>query len=297
MRFNPSLNASVIIDIQNSEQAVQTAFQQVSTGLKVNQPSDDPSASSSYIQLQAQAANVDQYSSNASSVLSQAQTADSVLTSVVGLLNQAITLGTEGANSTTSNADRQSIATNIQGILSNVVGLANTTFQGISLFGGTVSGKAAFTADSTSSTGYTYNGNTGVNSISVGSSLSVQANIPGSTLFTNSSANVLGALSSLASALQAGNSSTIAIATTDITSALQYVTAQHAVYGNTINQLTSQETYLSQEKVTLSSRENSLVGIDAATAAENLTQAETSNSSVLAAAAKVIQNSLLNYLK
>ena len=297
MRFNPSLNASVIIDIQNSEQAVQTAFQQVSTGQRVNLPSDDPAASAAYVQLQAQAANIDQYSSNANSVLSQAQTADGVLTSVVGLLNQAITLGTRGANSTNSDADRQSIATEVQGILSSVVSAANTTFQGVSLFGGTVSGTAAFTADASSPTGYTYNGNTGVNSISVGGSLSVQANIPGSTLFTNSSGNVLGALSSLASALQAGNASNIAIATTDITSALQYVTAQHAVYGNTINQLNSQETYLSQEKVTLTSREDSLVGIDYATAAENLSQAETTNSSVLAAAAKVIQNSLLNYLK
>jgi flagellar hook-associated protein 3 FlgL len=297
MRLNPSLNASVLVDIQSSEDAVQTAFQQVSTGLRVNQASDDPSAASEYVQLQSQAATIDQYTANASSALSQAQSADSALTSVVSLLNQAITLGTEGANSTSSDSDRQSIATNIEGILSSVVGLANTTFQGSSLFGGTVSGTAAFTADSSSATGYTYNGNTGVNSISVGGSLSVQTNIPGSTLFTNSSANVLGSLSSLASALKAGNSSDIAIATTNITSALKYVTAQHAVYGNTINQLTSQETYLSQEKVTLTSRESSLVGIDAATAAENLTQAETSNSSVLAAAAKVIQNSLLNYLK
>jgi flagellar hook-associated protein 3 FlgL len=297
MRVNPSINASVIINIQNSEQAVQTAFQQVSTGQRVNQPSDDPAASSAYVQLQSESATVDQYSSNASSVLSQAQTADSVLTSVVSLLNQAITLGTRGANSTNSASDRQSIATNIQGILSNVVGLANTTFQGISLFGGTVSGTSAFTADASSPTGYTYNGNSGVNSISVGSSLSVQANIPGSTLFTNSSANVLGALSSLATALQSGSSTDIGTATNAVTTALQYVTSQHSVYGNTINQLNSQETYLSQEKVTLTSRENSLVGIDSATAAENLTQAETTNSSVLAAAAKVIQNSLLNYLK
>ena len=69
------------------------------------------------------------------------------------------------------------------------------------------------------------------------------------------------------------------------------------VYGSTINQLTSQETYLSQEKVTLTSRTTSLVGIDTATAAENLSQAETENSAVFASAAKVLQNSLLNYLK
>lgn len=297
MRFNPSINAAVASDIQQSEQALQTAFQQVSTGQRVNQPSDNPAASSAYIQLQSQAANIDQYTSNSGSALSQAQISDSILTSVVSLLNQTITLGTEGANGTTSATDRQSIATNIQGILANVVGLANTTFQGISLFGGTVSGKPAFTANATSPTGYTYNGNSNVNKIAVGDSLTVQANIPGSTLFTNSNGSVLGALSSLITALQTGTSAQIGTATAAITTALNFVTTQHAVFGNTINQLNSQENYLSQEKVTLSSRENALIGIDAATAAENLSQAETNSTSVLTAAAKVIQNSLLNYLK
>lgn len=297
MRFNPSINAAVTAGIQQSEAAVQNAFQQVSTGLRVNQASDDPAASAAYIQLQAQSANVDQYTSNASSALSQAQLADGVITQVVSLLNQAITYGTEGANSTSSTTNRASIAGDIQGILSSVVGLANTTFQGVSLFGGTVSGTTAFTADSTSPTGYTYTGNNSVNEISVGDSLSVQASIPGSTLFTNANGSVLGALSSLATALTSGTSAQIGTATTAVTTALNYVTSQHSVFGNTINQLNSQETYLSQETVTLSTRATSLVGIDTATAAENLSQAETANSAVLAAAAKVIQTSLLTYLQ
>ena len=297
MRFNPDITTSVEYGIQQSEQAVQTAFEQVSTGQTVNQPSDNPSAASAYMELQTQAAGIDQFTTNANSALAQTQTADGVLTSVVQQLTQAVTLGTEGANSTSNAADRQSIADNIQGILSTVVGLANTTVQGVSIFGGTVSNQPAFTADPTSPTGYTYNGNTGVNNISVGSSLSVPVNIPGSTLFTNANASVLGALSSLATALQSGTSAQIGTATAAITTALNYVTSQHAVYGNTINQLNSQETYLSQETVTLTSTENSLVGIDASTAADNLAQAESSNSAVLAAAAKVIQNSLLTYLQ
>jgi flagellar hook-associated protein 3 FlgL len=298
MRFNPSINAEVTNNIQQSEQALQTAFQQVSTGLRVNQPSDDPSASAAYIQLQAQAANVDQYTTNANSALSQAQLSDQVVSQVVSYLTQAVTLGTEGANSTSSASDRQSIATNVLGILSNVVGLANQTFQGVSLFGGTANGTAAYTLDTTTSPAtYTYNGNTSVNQIKVGDSLSVQANIPGSTLFDNPGSSVLGALSDLAKDLQSGTSAQIGADTAAVTKALNYVTTQHAVYGNTINQLTSQETYLSQETVTLTSSAKSLVGIDTATAAENLTQAETANSSVLAAAAKVIQNTLLNYLQ
>jgi flagellar hook-associated protein 3 FlgL len=298
MRFVPSIAASVISDIQTSNANLQTALQQVSTGQRVSVASDDPAAAAALVQLQSQSANIDQYTTNAESALSQAQSADSVVSSVVSLLNQAITLGVEGANSTTSASNRQTIATNIQGILSNVVSLANTTFQGISLFGGTVSGQAAFTADSTSSTGYKYNGNSSVNQIQVGDTLSVQANIPGSSLFDNSSASVLGALSTLATALSSGSSTDIGTATTAVTSALNYVTQQHVVYGNTINQLEAQETYLAQDKVTLTSHETSLVGIDTATAATNLTQAETANSAVLAAAGRVLQsNTLLDYLK
>ncbi len=298
MRFVPSLTSSVTADIQTSDKNLQTALQQVSTGQRVSVASDDPAAAASLVQLQAQSANIDQYTTNAESALSQAQSADSVVSSVVSLLNQAITLGVEGANSTTSNANRQTLATNIQGILANIVSLANTNFQGISLFGGTVSGKAAFTADANSSTGYQYNGNNNVNQISVGDSLSVQANIPGNSLFDNSNASVLGALSSLSTALTSGDTSAIGNATAAVTSALNYVSQQHVVYGNTINQLQAQETYLAQDKVTLTSRETSLVGIDTATAASNLSQAETANSAVLAAAGRVLQSStLLDYLK
>jgi flagellar hook-associated protein 3 FlgL len=298
MRFVPSIASSVTSNIQTSEASLEKALQQVSTGLRVNLPSDDPSASASLVQVQAQSANLDQYTTNAESALSQAQSADSVISSVVSLLNQAVTLGTEGANSTNSTANRAQIASSIQGILSNVVALANTTFQGISLFGGTVSGTTAFTADASSSTGYTYNGNSNVNQIQVGDTLSVQANIAGSTLFDNSSASVLGALSTLATALTSGTSEEIGTATTAVTSALNYVTQQHVVYGNTINQLTAQETYLASDKVTLTSRESSLVGIDTATAATNLTAAQTANTAVYAAAAKVLgQKSLIDYLQ
>jgi flagellar hook-associated protein 3 FlgL len=293
MRFNPNINAAVISDIQQSEDNLQTAFQQVSTGLRVNSASDDPAASAALVQVQAQAANIDQYTANADSIIAQAQTADGVVSSVVQYLTQAITLGTEGANSDESTADKAAISAQVKGLLQSVVGLANTTYQGVSLFGGSYSGQA-FTGDPTS--GYTYQGNSDVNQVNVGDSLTVQVNIPGSTLFTSSSGNVIAALSGLATALTTGTTTDIGNATAAVTTALNYVTQQHAVYGNTINQLNSQETYLSQEKVTLTSRENSLVGIDPATAAEQLSQAETENSSVLAAAAKVIQNSLLNYL-
>jgi flagellin-like hook-associated protein FlgL len=60
--------------------------------------------------------------------------------------------------------------------------------------------------------------------------------------------------------------------------------------------MNSQETYLQQETVSLSSQQTSLVGVNLTQAATELTQAETANSAALAAAAKVLPMTLISYL-
>lgn len=295
MRVNPNIVPDILGDIQQSQTTLNTALQQVSTGKRVNLPSDDPFASAAMVQNTIETGDVDQYTKNTNSVLLTLQSADSALSSVVTSLTQAVSLGTEGANGTNSTADLQDLATQAQGLLSSVVSQANTSVSGSYLFGGTSTSKP-FTADSSSSTGYTYNGNNDVNSVTIGDGMNVQVNLPGSQIFSNSTNNVIGSLSSLVTALQSGNSSNIATATASVTSAINYIGQQRVIYANSESQVTSQETALQQDTVSLASQENNLVGVDEATAAVNLSQAETDNSAALAAAAKVLPNSLLNYL-
>ncbi len=297
MRVSTNLEPDILAGIQQSEANLATALQQVSTGQRVNLPGDDPAASAALVQNLAASSNVDQYEKNGNAALGAAQSADSVLTTVVGLLTQAVSLGTQGANGTNTAANRQADAAQINGILASVVSAANTTYQGVAVFAGTAATGSAFVADSSSANGYSYQGNSGVNQVQVGNAFQVQVNLPGSQVFTNSSASVLDSLSQLATALQSGTSAAIGTATSSVTAALNFVSAQHGVFGNTINQLDSQESFLAQEKVTLSTQANNLVGVDPATAAENLAQAEAHNSAVLAAAAKVLPTTLLDYLK
>ena len=241
--------------IQQSEVSLNTALQQVSTGKSVNVPSDNPSAAAGMVQNTIETADVDQYTQNISGVQSMVQTADSALSSVVTSLTQAVSLGTEGANGTSSAANQQAIATQVQGLLSSVVSQANLSYQGSYLFGGTANTTAPYTADASSPSGYTYNGNNDVNSVQIGDQQSVQVNLPGSQIFSNSSVNVLGSLSSLVTALQSGNTKAIATATAGVSSALNYVSQQRVIYGNAESQLSSQDTYLQQETVTLASQE------------------------------------------
>ena len=296
MRIDPNMVPDMLAAIQNSESNLQTALLQVSTGKSVNLPSDNPAAEADMVQNTIETADVDQYTQNVSNVLSTVQTADSALSSVVSSLTKAVSLGTEGANGTNTAANQQEIATQVQGILSDVVAQANTSYQGAYVFAGTASTTVPYTADSSSASGYTYNGNNDVNSVQVGDQLSVQTNLPGSQIFSNSTTNVIGSLSSLVTALQSGSTSAISTATTAVSAALNYVSQQRVVYGNAEGQLNAQETFLQQETVNLSSQQTSLVGVNMAKAATNLSQAETDNNAALAAAAKVVPNTILNYL-
>jgi flagellar hook-associated protein 3 FlgL len=77
---------------------------------------------------------------------------------------------------------------------------------------------------------------------------------------------------------------------------LNSVSQQRVPLDNSISQLSSQESFLNQETLTLTTQQTALVGVNLATSATNLAQAETANSAVLAAAAKVLPQTLLNYL-
>jgi len=137
--------------MQQSQQALSTAEMQVATGRRVNQLSDDPSASASMVVSLTSSANVDQYTSNVGTLSPQLQTADSAISQAITVLNTAITLGTEGANGTNT-AQRPVIATQVAGVLSTVIAQANASYGGVYLFGGSASSTPPFVAASTTYT-------------------------------------------------------------------------------------------------------------------------------------------------
>jgi len=285
----------MLATLQQSQQTLNEALQQVSTGLSVNQPSDNPTAAAAMVENTIETGDVDEYTQNVSTSLSTVKEASSVLSTVVSSLTSAQSAGIEGANGTSSAATMKIIANQVQGILDSVITDANTTVGGAYLFSGT-STSTPYTADPTSPTGYTYNGNNQTSSVAIGDQTNVAINLPGSQVFSNSSNSVIGSLSSLVSALNSGNSSAVETATTAVGSAIGFVGQQQVFYSNAESQLSSQETFLQQDTVTLTTQESNLIGVNEATAATDLSQAETDNSAALAAVAKVLPNNLLNYL-
>jgi len=135
MRVNPDPYPDLLAAVAQTQQQIQTDEQEIASGQSVNLPSDDPAAAALLAQNAGQTAQADQFQRSIGSVQGEIQNADTALSSVTAALQQAITLGVEGANGTVNSADRAAIATQIQGIQSQLLSLANLSYQGNYVFG------------------------------------------------------------------------------------------------------------------------------------------------------------------
>ena len=294
IRINPDLVRTMLAGLSLDRQQEDQAIQELSTGRKVNQPSDNPAAVAGLIINNSQASAVNSYMSNISGLQSSLQMADSTLSSVVTTLSQAISLAVEGANGTMNQTDRNALVEQVNGIQQQILEYANQPFEGNYLFAGTAVTTQPFVADPSSSSGVKYVGNTGVNNVEIGDGQAVPTSLPGSQLFTAPGSDVFQALSDLSTALQSG--SNIPAAEAELQSAFNNVNAQRAFYGTTLSRLNTATNFLNGENLQLSQEENNLVGADMATAASELTQDETDLQATLDAGGKISQLSLLNYL-
>jgi len=111
--------------------------QQIASGQRVMRPSDDPQAASRAVQVSQAQSITSQYTDSRVSARNALSMEESVLNSVGDAVSGAKTLMLEAANGTLTNADRASIASQLQGIYQTVLGQANATDgNGRYLFGG-----------------------------------------------------------------------------------------------------------------------------------------------------------------
>ena len=155
MRVNPDMYSVILNGLQTNSQQENQALQQVASGQKLNSLSDDPAGCASLVTLRMQSSSNTQYLQNISTLTGSLNVADSALSSVVEALTTAQSVGVEGADSTLNASNRQALAQQVQGIQQEVLGLANTTYNGQYLFSGTATTTQPYVADSSSSSGVT----------------------------------------------------------------------------------------------------------------------------------------------
>ncbi|MCE8034543.1 flagellar hook-associated protein 3 [Billgrantia tianxiuensis] len=111
--------------------------QQIASGRRVVNPSDDPQAASRSVGVSQAMAVTQQYADARVTARNSLAQAESVLNSVADAITSAKTLLVQAASDTLSDVDRQSVASELRGIYETLIGQANATDgNGRYLFGG-----------------------------------------------------------------------------------------------------------------------------------------------------------------
>lgn len=292
----PRITQRLMVDrsltsLQSGLGRLSTIQEQLSSGRVINRPSDSPTGTNEAMRLRAQIAANDQYTRNAQDGLGWLGQTDSVLSSMTDNVTRVRDLLVQGSSSGSNGPDaRQALASEISQIRDSLIGQANTTYLGRPLFGGTTGNSVAYAADGT------YVGDGNPVSRSVGEGDSVQINTTGPQAFSTGSDDLFSVLSDAVTALTSDPNAVPGMLTR-----LDAVTAKmrtaHAEVGSRYNRVDSAVSRLSdvalQNKSDLSDVEN----VDIAQAAVSLQLQQVAYQASLGATARVIQPSLLDFLR
>lgn len=192
---------NILYYLDQQSTALAKLTEQASSGNQILVPSDNPSGTVSVMAGNAQGAQLSAYLSNITDVSNTLNSSVSTLSSVVSGLQQAAQIASEGANSTTTSTAYEPLAKQVDGLINQVLGLANTQINGRYLFSGTATSTKPFTVSSTNAAGLpqtiAYGGATDAGQTVVGTGQTVNTTYNGSQVLQSGVGDVFQALTGL----------------------------------------------------------------------------------------------------
>ncbi len=297
MRITNNMVTNTMLTELQSLSSQQSQLQsEISTGLAVTQPSDDPAAFGQVISMESQSRQLAQFSDNASRALDVANSSYSGLNSLTTIYDRATQLGTLGT-STDGTSSNAAYASELDQLIQQTVSTANSQVGGQYLYGGTATDTPPFTTTTDSSgtiTGVSYVGNTNQTSIPLSSTSSVTVGTSGAT--NQGIATFINHLVALRDALTSGDPTALSTANTNLTGDDNALTDAVAENGAVQSRIQSEQTQQTAESTELSTQISDATSADLPSTEVKLNQAQLAYQAALQTAASVMHMSILNYI-
>ncbi|MFB7894214.1 flagellar hook-associated protein FlgL [Microbacterium sp. NPDC056044] len=254
-------------------------------------PSDDPAAAATALGLHAEQRRVEQYARNVDDGLAWVTAIDSAISASTALLRRARDLTVQGSNDGALDATaKEAVAVELEGIRAELLAKANTTLLGRTVFAGTSDAGAAFAPD------YSFNGAPGAEVVRrVSDSATVRVDADGAEVFGEGAGSVFALLDGIVADLRAGVNTGVRLAEVDerLTAMLG---AQGAVGARQSRIERAREAQVA-DSVSLEARRAAVEDVDTVEVLVRLQAQELVYRSALAVTGRVLQPSLLEYLR
>ena len=264
---------------------------QLSTGKKINRPSDDPVIAMRGISYRSELSKVQQYERNIGEVHSWMDNTDDALDEVGKVLHRLRELTVQASNDTYEENQRNNVSQEVQELTEHLKDIANTKVNNKYIFSGTMTTEPRFE-----------NGvaNANVNSddvlIEVSDGIIINANVSGDEIFSEDFFNQLNGLYNTLNSPEA-SSEEISAYIGQIDSHEQVILNERADLGARMNRVELIENRLGQQEVSTTRLLSNNEDADIEEVIMNLVMQESVHRAALGAGARVIQPSLLDFLR
>lgn len=298
MNLNP-VNQQFVNNLQQVTEQLNTDQLNIASGVRMRQVSDAPDQVSALLQARASLAASKQVSTNLGSVKSEVDTAEQALQGAVQLFDQVQTLATEGATGTQTAQTRATLASQLQSIEQQFVGIANTTLQGRYLFSGDSDHTAAYIFDPSQANPVSaYQGSASTRVAIDANGNTFPIGLTAQQIFdsNDSTTSVFGAINQLITALNNNDQAGVQTVESGLSNVAQYLNEKLAFYGNTQDQIASATTEAQSQQTSIQTQISSLQDTDMTETITDLTQAQTQEQAAMQSWGQVPRTTLFDFL-
>lgn len=265
----------------------------VSTGKKINKPSDDPVSLSKILEYDELISRSDQYTENIDHAIGFLEVSDSTLNGVGDILIRAKELAVAQGNDTMNADDRQSASIEVQNLFEEAVQLANTKLGDRYIFSGYKTQTEPF------STAGAYSGDSGKILVAVGPDATIQTNLPGDSLFKGAGGgiDIFTLLNDLKTNLENNDGASIRGSLDSFDTASDIILNGRGDIGARLNRLDSTMSNTEDLKLEIMQLKSGLEDADIIKAVSDLAMQQNVLEASKASSARIVEPTLLDFLR
>jgi flagellar hook-associated protein 3 FlgL len=292
---------TTIADLTQAFDRLSKTQEELSSGKRINKPSDDPYGASRAVQLNSDLAGLGAYSRNVNDGTSWLQATDSALMNVNNLVQRARELLVQAGNDPSGQTARNDDAAEIDQLVDAIKQEGNATYAGQYIFAGTATTTAPYQLGATD----TYGGNGTALNRQIGPGTNVQVNTDISQLLGSGQAaadgKLLDTLRTIAADMRGGTAASAnALRTTDLANLdtnMDTLGQLQANVGATTNRFSLASSRIQDLQISQTKLLSQTQDADFAQAAVDYSTQQASYNAALRASANIVQSSLLDFLR
>jgi flagellar hook-associated protein 3 FlgL len=287
-------------NLQSNMEQLAKLQEQAMSQKAISRPSDNPTGTAESLTVRAEQRAVDQYRRNADNGNGWLTTIDSALAATNTIMNRIRDLTVRGANDgSMSQTAKDALAVELVGLRDDLLKQANTTYLGRNVFAGNTDAGVAFNANAVGALPkYSFTGTTGdtvERRISSGSTARVDAD--GSAVFGQGVTSVFQLVDNIVADLRGPAGDNVGPRLTELDERMKTIAGQHAQVGAQQNLVERAQDSLLAQKGSLEAKRASVEDVDLGQIILDLKTQEVTYQSSLAVTARVLQPTLMDFLR